>query len=199
MPSRKASSPKNTISGTIVMPRAFACSSGISQVLSVRMRTAMSYLHLTLHGAPSYWRKYTMLSLRSRDLLFCREDVGIIGLPTVDDLYLNVRILGFNTLRCFLCLLRGDIFPVVERQNLVAVDVHALQHVTDNIFDVLPCDGEIAIDQANEITFAHMDASNLHRAYGGGDWRRPCARRGFHWPDQWQSHRSEEHTSEIPA
>src|SRR2546430_13018601 len=95
--------------------------------------------------------------------------IGIVGLPAVNDLDLDMRVLPFDALRSFLRLLCRDILAIIKRQNLVAVNVHTLQRVTDNIVDVLSCDSEVPIDQANEITFAYTDAPNVNGAYSSSN------------------------------
>src|SRR5205807_7968842 len=85
-------------------------------------------------------------------------------------------VLPFDALRSFLRLLCRDILAIIERQNLVAVNVHALQRVTDNIVYVLSRDGEVPIDQANEITFAYTDAADVDSAYSSSNFS--CLRVG---------------------
>src|SRR5207237_6916605 len=78
-------------------------------------------------------------------------------------------VLPFNALRSFLRLLCRDILAIIERQNLVAVKVHARQRVTDNIVYVLSRDSEVPIDQTNEITFAYTDAADVDCAYSSSN------------------------------
>src|ERR1051326_3804921 len=83
-----------------------------------------------------------------------------------------MRVLCFYPPGGFLCLLCRYAFAKVERHNLITIDIHALQCLTNSWLYIWASNSEITIDQANEISFTYTHTVHLYRAYSGGDFCR---------------------------
>ena len=71
-------------------------------------------------------RKLCFESCTNCPCSFRGKYIGVVRLTAVHHFNLYMRILRFYTLGGFLCLVCRYVFAIVERYNLITIDVHAL-------------------------------------------------------------------------
>src|SRR5574340_549792 len=168
MPSRNSSSPNSTIRGATSMPSCSARSRGISEVLSVTIRTVTLFDPLTLVG---HLRRAELVVVARRPLLD-GHDVVVERLPAV----LRLDLLAGEPLPHArdhrLGVGGGNILPGEERDDFMVARAHLREQVVERLGQVTSRGDELAVGQPDILAHADGHAVDLGVADGPRDLAR---------------------------